>query len=158
MVSCSSFGLPIHPLRPQAASNGTKHPTRTGAAETNQHTAPNIPDCNRIKSRDYTLTPGKEATRAQPPQPQRRLLAYPWRPKCYLAPGRRRQSWRHTNDTTRNSPWSNALQSRALPYSYGIIEDAPVAPRTPSTKVFYFEMNKMQPLSASLTVTKRRDG
>ena len=34
---------------PQAASNHKNHPTRTGAAGTKQHTAPNSPECNRIK-------------------------------------------------------------------------------------------------------------
>ena len=36
--------------RPQAAGDGKKHPMRTGAPETKQHTASNCPECNRIRS------------------------------------------------------------------------------------------------------------
>ena len=73
--------------RPQTAGDAKKHPTPTGAAETNKatHTAPKSPECNQINTCDYTLTPGKEATEAQRPQPQRRRRANPRRPKRYLA-------------------------------------------------------------------------
>ena len=64
------------------------------------------------------LTPGKEATRAGPPQPQRRRRANPRRLKCYLAPGRHRQCRRHTNDTTtptiHHAPHRGALCGRAM--------------------------------------------
>ena len=38
--------------RPQTAGDDKKHPTRTGATETNKatHTAPNSPDCDQIKA------------------------------------------------------------------------------------------------------------
>ena len=92
--------------RPQTAGDDKKHPMRTGAAETNKatNTAPNSLECNHIKAWDCTLTPGKEATGAQRPQPQRRRQANLRPPKRYLATGSCRQSQRHTNDTSRTSP------------------------------------------------------
>ena len=123
-------GEPVHERRPttkerehtrtrtQAAGNGKKHPRRTGAAETMQHTAPNSLECNRTKS--MSLHPGKAATSVLRPQPQRGRCANPperasggdclhaYLPKspdtdeptangAQNAPGRR-QPRRHTND------------------------------------------------------------
>ena len=53
--------------RPQAASNGRKHPACTGAAETKQHTAPNSPKCNLTNSmrlHPYTRERSNTSTRA----------------------------------------------------------------------------------------------
>ena len=105
--------------RPQKAGGDKKHPTRgVGGNKRTTHTAPNSPECNHIKACDYTLTPGKDAIGAQRPQPQRRRRANSRRPKCYLAPGRHRQSRRHTNDTTtptiHHAPHRGSLCGRAM--------------------------------------------
>ena len=102
-------------IRPPVAGNGKKDPTRTGAAETKQHTAPNSHECSRIKrmilhphtrersNKRRALTATTEAP-GKPPAPE-------------VLPGRRRQSRRHTNDTTpkiQHVPHREAMSYRSM--------------------------------------------
>ena len=73
--------------RPKAASNGRKHPMRTGLAETKQHTAPNSPKRNltnimrlypdtRERSNKSTAPTTTTEASGKPPAPSRR------QPRC----------------------------------------------------------------------------
>ena len=72
---------------------------RWSGANKATHTAPNSPECNQIeRMRPHQ---GKKQQVHSAPSHNRGAGQTPRRPKCYLAPGRRRQSWRYTNNRTK---------------------------------------------------------
>ena len=72
--------------RPQAAGNNKKHTTRTGAVETKQHSAPNSPECNRMKRTRLHPDTRETSNNSTAPTATPEAPGKPRRLKCYLAP------------------------------------------------------------------------